>query len=224
MTKEKISLVIATLALVVALGVAIFKGEEVRLSDSQLEKLAGKVAELTLGGGTRFPNGLSTDSTSPLAGQTRTTTLLSTGTSTMTESIDGMMIGGVIDFTATGTPVTVYTNTTGPKYCDASNGYFIERNRGVFVPGHEWGFGTSTASGASSINLVASSTVFATTTPGTAVDYVIQLVGSKFILADGEKLMANVDAKISNLRASSTSFTTSSFQAEAQVWCIDLSI
>lgn len=36
-----------------------------------------------VGGGSRFPNGLSTDSTSPSAGQVRTTTLLTTGASTL---------------------------------------------------------------------------------------------------------------------------------------------
>lgn len=72
----------------------------------------------TLGAsGTRFPNGISADTTSPTAGQVRGTTLTITGAQTLgtpgaTTSIDvGKVCYTVI--TASGTPFYLYYNGTG---------------------------------------------------------------------------------------------------------------
>lgn len=48
-----------------------------------------------LGGGTRFPNGISADSTSPIAGEVRGTTLTLTG--------DGVVSGGTLNITTANT-------------------------------------------------------------------------------------------------------------------------
>lgn len=56
--------VLATIAIVIAIGVYVSK-------------------DSNLGGGTRFPNGISADSTSPSAGQVRGTTLTTTGAATL---------------------------------------------------------------------------------------------------------------------------------------------
>jgi len=53
-----------------------------------------KTVSTLLGGGTRFPNGISADSTSPSAGQVRGTTLTTTGASTF---------GGTVTVTTTNT-------------------------------------------------------------------------------------------------------------------------
>jgi len=112
--------------------------------------------------GTRFPNGISADSTSPSPGEVRGTTLTITATSSVNQSVDGMVVGGTISTAATGTVVTVYTNSTGPKVCDASTGYLFVNNNGSFAPSLIWSLGTSTTAVAST-NLIASSTVATTT-------------------------------------------------------------
>lgn len=85
---NKITLIIATLALVVALGVAI-----------NLSKLSSSVESLGASG-TRFPNGISADSTSPAVGQIRGTDLKIT---------DDVILTGApwcVEFNATSTATT----------------------------------------------------------------------------------------------------------------------
>ena len=216
MTKQNVVAVIATLALVVALGVAMFKGGEVQLSETQLDGLALKVQEGFLGAtGTRFPNGLSTDSTSPSAGQVRTTTFLSTGTTTVTESVDGMVAGGTMSTVATGTPRAIYTNTTGPKLCDASLGNLYMNNNGSFSPSVIFSIGTTTGATISSTNLIASSTM------ATSTDSIFQTSSGSFILDNGHAI-TGIMGDIVNTQASSTYF--GNIAAEFGVWCQDLSI
>ena len=124
-----------------------------------------------------------------------------------------MVIGGTISTAATGTPVTVYTNTTGPKYCDAHTAFLYVKNNGSFAPSLIWSLGTSTSAVATR-NLVASTTVATTTTT------LIVPSASPFILADGDELMAIMGDNVNN--ASSTYF--SNWSAEAGVWCQDISI
>lgn len=207
---EKITLGIATLSLVVAIGVAMYVSYQSGFNTG--------ANVLSLGGVTNYDSltlsdDLVVDKTSTL-----------TGTTTVTQSVDGMVIGGNVSTAATGTAITVYTNTTGPKVCDAGTGYFLEKNTGLFVPGHEWSLGTSTASAVATTNLIASSTAFATTTPGTAVTYLQLPVGSKFLLQQAETLVAMFDTKISNLVASSTHISASRFSAEVGIWCQDISL
>ena len=216
MTKiEKIIGVIAILALVIA-GVAIFKGGEVKLTDEQLEKLANQVV---LGGGTRFVNGLSTDTTSPSAGEVRTTTLTVTATTTLTQSVDGLVIGGTISTAATGTLRTLFTNTTGPKVCDADIGHLVVRNNGSFSPLVRFSVGTST-SAVQATNLFASTSI-ATSTPGTTFFRSVAATASEFVLATGDVLTAMMDDG-GDTQASSTNY--SNLTAEFGVWCQDLSI
>ena len=224
MTNNK-HIVIATLALIVALGVAVYAGNAISglkgTIEEALDVLQKEIANIsrgdsTLGAtGTRFPHGLSTDSTSPSDGQIRTTTLVVTGTSTITESVEGLVIGNTISTVATGTVRTLYTNTTGPKLCDASTGYLLVQTNGSFAPSMVWSLGTSTASALASKNLIASSTVATTTTT------ILSPNASLFRLAQGETLTAifgdhGADA--------STTYLGNWTNAEAGIWCQDLSI
>lgn len=65
--------------------------------------LAGLVGDDQLGSGTRFPNGISADSTSPSAGEVRGTTLTSTG---------AVSFGGAVTFDSTLSSGTATTSTT----------------------------------------------------------------------------------------------------------------
>ena len=217
MSFNKNWLIGATLILsLVALGVATFKSVSVELTGTQLNELALKVQEGFLGAsGTRFPNGLSTDSTSPSAGQIRTTTFLSTGTTTVTESVDGHVVGGTMSTAATGTVRVIYTNTTGPKICDASVGNLYANNNGSFSPSVVFSMGTTTGATISSTNLIASSTM------ATSTDSIFQTSSGSFILDNGH-VITGIMGDIVNTQASSTYF--GNITAEFGVWCQDLSI
>ena len=168
--------------------------------------------------GTRFPSGISADSTSPSAGEVRGTSLTITaastftGTTTITQSVDGLVVGGTISTAATGTARTVYTNTTGPKFCDASTSFLYVKNNGSYAPSLVWSLGTSTGA-TPTTNLVASSTVGTTTTT------LITPTNSPFILGEGDKINAIFS---SSLDASSTYL--GNWSAEAGVWCQDINI
>lgn len=170
--------------------------------------------------GTRFIHGISADSTSPSDGQVRGTTLTVTGastltgTSTVTQSVDGLVVGGTFSTAATGTVRTLYTNSTGPKFCDSHTAFLYVKNNGSFAPSLVFSLGTSTSAVAST-NLVASTTVATTTTT------IIIPIASSFILAAGDVLTAII-GDITNVEASSTYF--SNWSAEAGVWCQDISI
>jgi len=137
-----------------------------------------------------------------------------TGTTTVAQSVDGLVVGGTISTAATGTVVTVYTNSTGPKFCDADTSFLYVKNNGSFAPSLVFSLGTSTSAVAST-NLVASSTVATTTTT------LLVPSGHQFILAQGDVLTA-IFGDITNTTASSTYF--SNWSAEAGVWCQDISI
>ena len=82
----------------------------------------GSSEDVTLGAnGTRFPNGISADSTSPIDGEVRGTTQTITGTSTIQETILGSRFSAAFSTTA-GATSTVgglfsIQNTGGPKVC-----------------------------------------------------------------------------------------------------------
>ena len=137
-----------------------------------------------------------------------------TGTTTIALSMDGMAIGGTIPTTATGTVRTLYTNTTGPKLCDADTGYLYVKNNGSFAPSLVFSMGTSTTAAAST-NLVASSTVATTTST------IIHPNKSLFVLAQGDSITAEI-GDITNTSASSTYF--SNWSAEGQIWCNQLAL
>ena len=177
--------------------------------------VGGNDTQQPIGGGTRFVNGLSTDSTAPNAGQVRGTTLTITATTTLSDSVDGLVVGGTISTAATGTVRTVYTNSTGPKLCDSTTAYLYLKNNGSFAPSLIWSMGTSTSAAAAATNLVASSTV---ATPTTTL---INPVAHLFLLDNGETITA-IFGDITNTLASSTYF--SRWSAEAGVRCQDVSI
>ena len=137
-----------------------------------------------------------------------------TGTSTVTQSVDGLVVGGTISTAATGTARTIYTNSTGPKFCDSGISYVYAKNNGSFSPSMRISVGTSTAS-VTTTNLVASSTLATSTTK------VIIPIDSSFVLDNGDSVMAIFDDN-NNSAASSTYF--SNWSVEAGVWCQDLSI
>ena len=205
--------VIATLIAVIALGVAIFKGGT--------ETIVREVSNL--GGGTRFINGLSTDSTSPSAGQVRTTSLTVTAASTLTGTTSPaqvlLPVGSAISTAATGTPITLYSNTTGPKVCRGSTGVLSARNRGNFSPSIQVSIGTSSAS-VTTTNLVASTTI-ATSTPGTSFFRTISFSDRPFILEQGDEIMA-ITGDITNTEASSTNYTN--LTLDARILCSELEI
>ena len=214
--KSIVFIVIATLLAVVALGVAITSVKNTSDLRGVIEELGNNLGAI----GTRFPNGLSTDATAPSAGLVRTTTLTTTGTTTLGESVDGLVVGGTISTAATGTVRTVYTNSTGPKMCDSSTGYLLVRSNGTFAPALVWSLGTSTSAANASTNLVASSTV-ATSTSGTITEGLIATADRLFRLGAGETITA-IFADTQSSVSSSTHF--SSLSAEAGIWCQDLSI
>ena len=142
-------------------------------------------------------------------------TLSVTGTSTQTQSVDGLVVGGTIPTTATGTVRTVYTNSTGPKLCDSTTAYLYLKNNGSFAPSLIWSMGTSTSAAAAATNLVASSTVATTTTT------LINPADRLFLLDNGETITA-IFGDYMKEGASSTYF--SRWSAEAGVRCQDVSI
>lgn len=141
--------------------------------------------------GTRFPNGISADSTSPSAGQVRGTSLTVTaastltGSSTITKSFDGFVAWD--DFTeATGTAKAVYTNTAGDMWCNGANGGLLFDNTTAHqAPALQVSMGTSTSATGYSINLLASTTVATTSDQVIGITYT-----ANFLLLAGESIVA----------------------------------
>ena len=70
--------------------------------------LVGGNQSAELGGGSRFPNGLSADSTAPSAGQVRGTTLTITGSATAgTSTVESLTTGGFVVSSSTPSATTV---------------------------------------------------------------------------------------------------------------------
>lgn len=204
---KRISGIIAILALVIA-GVAIFRGKT-----TVIQELGAT--------GTRFPSGLSTDSTSPSDGQVRTTSLTVTGASTLTGTTSPAQlqfpVRGTISTTATGTVRTIYTNTTGPKMCDSHSAFLLVQDAsGSFAPSLVFSIGTSTSAIAST-NLIASSTVATSTTTVLPAD----AVASTWRLPSNGVITA-IFGDITNTTASSTYFSL--WTAEFGIVCQELSI
>lgn len=126
--------------------------------------------------GSRYPNGISADTTSPSAGEVRGTTLTITGTTTLQEVALGSRYTDSLTFTAgaTTTPGGLFSiqNTGARKVCD-----YIEvdvptgsATGGRLGTGHPLTFNVSTSTSASAWsndagNLIASTTPATSTTP-----------------------------------------------------------
>ena len=193
------------------------------LETKDVEKIVEKVFSLgainrsstTISNPHTFQEGI-TVSVPPAGGASLTVNGASTltGTTTITQSVDGLVVGGTFSTAATGTVRTLYTNSTGPKFCDSNTAFLYVKNNGSFSPSLVFSLGTSTTAVAST-NLVASSTVATTTTA------LIVPTASSFVLGEGDVLTAII-GDITNTSASSTYY--GNWSAEAGVWCQDISI
>ena len=110
--------------------------------------------------GTRFPNGISADDTSPIDGQIRGTTLTLTGTSTL----QGIVLGSQNSFTlslaaaATTTGATGSLQNTGvPKVCFLAEVEFSSQFEGSM------NFGLSTSTSATNLHVTAPNLIATTT-------------------------------------------------------------
>ena len=186
------------LSVVAIIGVATKSG---KISESQIDAIVERSGTQLGAIGTRFVNGLSTDSTSPSAGQVRTTSLTVTGASTLTGTTSPTQlkfpVGGSYTLSATGTVITLYTNTTGPKLCDSHSAFWLFQNNGSFAPSLIGSVGSSTSAIAST-NIIASSTVATTSTTIIPAD----ALASNWRLAQGDVITAIIGQQ--NDAASST--------------------
>lgn len=161
----------------------------------------------TLGAsGTRFPHGISADSTSPSAGEVRGTTLTITGAATISESYDGAVNQSDLTI-ATGSPAATITNSTGvDMMCQGFAMYF---DSDAFSPSLTVGLNES-STGAGGNNLLASTTI-ATTTD--------QVVGSstlEWVFEAGNSVVALLGDTNSN--ASSTYFSNWDVELAIPCW------
>lgn len=175
--------------------------------------------------GTRFPNGLSTDSTSPSAGQVRTTTLTVTGaatlsaTSTVRNSPDGYIIGGSFTSIATTAAQTLYTLTgPGPAVCYGDTGVLYAKagtSAGPLAPSLKVSVGTSTGS-LPTLNLIASTTVASTT------QYFARgAAATSFLLNPGSSIVGMIGDNNTDI-SSSTYY--GNWTMEYKIKCIDAAI
>lgn len=142
--------------------------------------------------------------------------LTSVGTSTLQEML--FYVGGTISTAATGTPITLDANTTGPKLCFGGSAALAVRNRGIFSPALVISIGTSTAS-VTTTNLIASTTI-ATSTPATSTFNSVSSDDDEFVYQDGDEIMAIVGQ--ANDNASSTHL--GNFTADFRILCSELEI
>src|SRR3954470_12359550 len=122
-----------------------------------------------------------------------------TGTSTIQSSVTGTTLGGHYVVSATGTPVTLFTNNGTPRICDTDTGYLYVKSTG-FSPTLKFSVATSTGL-VPGTNIVASSTAATTTNgffhPATG--------GGSFLLKTGDSFIAEA-GDITNILASSTNY------------------
>lgn len=211
-TKDKVIGGIAVLAVVLALVGLVGGNQSVSLSDETISEIVAAVNRNLGASGTRLPNGVSADTTSPVEGEVRGTTLVITATTTLGRSYDGFTAGGDAPATiATGTVYTLYTHVGGPAVCDASEAALLFDSSG-FSPGLVASIGTSTTA-VSSTNLLASTTIATTT------DTLVAPNQSLWILQPGQVITAIFGDNISN--ASSTYFSNwGSPEFQVQCWLI----
>ena len=111
------------------------------LETKDVEKIVEKVVSLgainrsstTISNPHTFQEGI-TVSVPPAGGASLTVDGASTltGTTTITQSVDGLVVGGTFSTAATGTVRTFYTNSTGPKFCDSNTAFLYVKNNGSF--------------------------------------------------------------------------------------------
>lgn len=138
-----------------------------------------------------------------------------TGTSTVTQSVDGLVVGGTLTISTTSRQ-TLYTNSTGPKFCTQSVSALHVATMQAFAPSLIFAIGTSTSAANPEVNLIASTTV--ATTTDTLVDAASD--DSNFILKTGETVVSLI-ADYMTTGASSTYY--GNWNAEYFLWCTDIS-
>lgn len=173
---NKMKKILVPSLLLAAVLLVLVGGQSVLRAVSDLGTVINNYAEggIVLGGsdepafgasGTRFPNGLSTDSTSPSAGQVRTTTLTVTGTSTLQEITLGSNYSKALTFTAaaTSTPggLVALQNTGAPKICQGLPE--VQWTSGDLGGSMNFSFGTSTS--ATAWSAIGGSLISTTTIP-----------------------------------------------------------
>jgi len=211
MNDKKISIIIATLAIVLAIGVAISVGS----ISGGLNGIANAIGEFgpNVGAsGTRFPNGLSTTSTSPSAGEVRTSTLTVTGTSTIASSPDGVVLWGGVTTVATTSAVSAYvTNSGSPLMCDGDS-LGIWFNSTAFSPSLVFSVGE-----ASNITAFSDAGITASTTVATSTDTVTAGASAPFILESGNSIKLSL-GDITNTNASSTYYGNWDIEFAIHCW------
>ena len=181
--------------------------------------VGGNQSDQTLGAsGTRFPNGISADTTSPIAGEVRGTSSTITATSTVGSSPDGFILWD--DYTiSTTTPVrATLTNNGSPLMCDGDTLAVYSDAQAAFIPSYYFVIGTST-SAAYSANLVASTTV-ATSTSATASDAIQSPATTwPFLLPSGSSITLSVGDTQSTV-SSSTYYSSWAGELSVHCWTI----
>lgn len=181
------------------------------------------IEEIELGSGSRYPNGISTDSTSPSAGEVRTTTLTVTGASTLTSTstLQGeplsVVIGG--NFTmSTGTAKSVYTHSGVDYVCDGNDLVFSVTSTD-WAPSLSFALGTSTSATGYATGLVASTTVATTTGAVTENRLLSPANADAFLLTNGLSIVGAIQDV--NVVASTTYLSNYNVDWSTTCWAID---
>lgn len=179
-----------------------------------------KSEDLNLKGGTRFANGISTDSTSPSSGEIRTTSLTVTaastltGTSTLTKSVDGFV--AFDDFSvATGTAKAVYTNSFSDQMCDAESGFIDAVASGAQAPSLVLSLGTTTSATGYSAGLLSSTTLATSTSPVLPLTYTVP-----FKLKNGESIVGAL-SDANGIISSSTNYSNWDIDFGVHCWMLE---
>jgi len=166
------------------------------------------------GRGSRFPNGISADTTSPSTGEVRGTTLTITGTSTVQSVAMGSNFSETLTFTAaaTTTPGGLFSiqNTGTDRVCTDFELY-VYTGAGSEACQMTYEVSTSTSASAWS-NL--SGSIIASTTPATSTTFLLNdtnhtgtNTNDAWLWKNGEYLMGAYDQKSGGVNASSSCYT-----------------
>jgi hypothetical protein len=197
---------------VLALGILVLGGFLVHSSGSAKLGSAGAVFD---GLPRWFGNALYVGSTQQWSVDS-SGSMTTTGTTTMQSSVTGTTLGGHFAVSATGTPITLYTNSGTPKVCAAKPSYLYTRATG-FGPSLVFSVGTSTGA-VPTANVMASTTIATTTN---ALVLAQPTLAGAFVLGTGDSLVAIV-GDIANASASSTNY--SHWGVDFGLWCNNVQI
>lgn len=148
-----------------------------------------------------------------------------TGTSTMAKSKDGFVAGGILTDSGTTTPVqTIYTALSNMA-CDANTIGLHVIDQAVFIGAQRISVGTTTASGAPTNSLVATSTIATTTVAGLVIQsYAGDTDGASFVMKTGEIIQISLKDGTTDGEPIASSTNYASREIEFGIWCWTLSI